>query len=79
MDQVWDYALDLKNFHETSHDRYIAPILIATKVKNISPVIALNSKERSQKSFYFVTGVQGAGKTLVGLNIATTHIGVNHG
>ncbi|TRZ77521.1 MAG: DUF2075 domain-containing protein [Deltaproteobacteria bacterium] len=29
-DQVWDYALDLKNFHETSHDKIIVPILIAT-------------------------------------------------
>ena len=34
IDQVWDYALDLKNFHESSHDKYIAPILIATKAKN---------------------------------------------
>jgi len=25
IDQVVDYALDLKNFHESSHDRYIAP------------------------------------------------------
>src|SRR4030065_2072995 len=31
IDQVWDYALDLKNFHETSHEQYIAPILIATE------------------------------------------------
>ena len=31
IDQVFDYALDLKNFHESSHNRYIAPILIATK------------------------------------------------
>lgn len=31
LDQVWDYALDLKNFHETSHNVYVAPILIATK------------------------------------------------
>lgn len=31
LDQVWDYALDLKNFHETSHDLFIAPLLIATK------------------------------------------------
>ena len=31
IDQVWDYALDLKNFHETSHDHFIAPVLIATK------------------------------------------------
>jgi hypothetical protein len=30
-DQVWDYALDLKNFHETSHHRPIAPILVATR------------------------------------------------
>ena len=29
LDQVMDYALDLKNFHETSHERLIAPILIA--------------------------------------------------
>ena len=26
IDQVWDYALDLKNFHETSHEHFIAPI-----------------------------------------------------
>src|SRR5690349_11398935 len=32
-DQVWDYALDLKNFHETSHSCYIAPLLIATRAK----------------------------------------------
>src|SRR5438132_84444 len=25
VDQVWDYALDLKNFHESSHDLYVAP------------------------------------------------------
>ena len=31
IDQVWDYALDLKNFHETSHHCVIAPILLATK------------------------------------------------
>lgn len=31
IDQVFDYALDLKNFHETSHEPLIAPILIATE------------------------------------------------
>jgi hypothetical protein len=36
VDQVWDYALDLKNFHETSHHCVIAPILIATQAKVIS-------------------------------------------
>ncbi len=29
-EQVWDYALDLKNFHEPSRDATIAPILVAT-------------------------------------------------
>jgi hypothetical protein len=39
IDQVWDYALDLKNFHETSHKHLIAPILIATEsIKSFSIV-----------------------------------------
>lgn len=162
VDQVWDYALDLKNFHETSHDLYIAPILIATRANGANPIIAAtpkhdqllfpitssvdlignvieqvlsfaegpnidttqwetgrycptptiieaalalygghsvkeisrsdasainlsqtsdsisdiirSAKEHSRKAICFVTGVPGAGKTLVGLNIATTHI-----
>jgi DUF2075 family protein len=163
IDQVWDYALDLKNFHETSHDKLIAPILIATQAKRpystisitpqndqlLIPILsnsesllnamqsvldfcqddesidiqdwekgryhptptiieaamalynnhsvanisrsdasAINlsktaeavseiirySKDNSEKAICFVTGVPGAGKTLVGLNIATTHI-----
>src|SRR6266487_300251 len=28
LDQVCDYALDLKNFHESSRDLFIAPVLI---------------------------------------------------
>ncbi len=162
IDQVFDYALDLKNFHEPSHEGFIAPVLIATESRDVVPVIAMTpqndkllypiksnidtlrqvindtllfadgravdegawitgrycptptiieaakalysghsvseisrndasainltqtsnavseiirlSKERSEKSICFVTGVPGAGKTLVGLNIATTHI-----
>ncbi|GAB4314719.1 MAG: DUF2075 domain-containing protein [Candidatus Zixiibacteriota bacterium] len=31
IDQVYDYGLDLKNFHEQSHDKTIVPILVATK------------------------------------------------
>jgi len=161
-DQVWDYALDLKNFHDTSHDRYIVPILIATEADSLvisatltpqndllfnpvktnakqlggaiesalalidgemvnqlewengrycpTPTIieaamalyndhtvedisrkdasAINlqqttdaisevissSRINSCKSICFITGVPGAGKTLVGLNIATKHI-----
>jgi len=162
VDQVWDYALDLKNFHGSSYEHYIAPILIATHAENsLSAIIvtpqndkllfpikcnaellgqvikdvlhfaegnsidpdqwelgrycptptiveaalalynghsvsdisrndatAINlsltseaiseiihsSKDKSHKSICFVTGVPGAGKTLVGLNIATKHI-----
>jgi len=163
IDQVWDYALDLKNFHETSHDVFIAPILISTEAnisetfisfttsedKILTPVkcnkeiignvidqvllinedeesiiktvwengrysptptiieaamalyaghsvseisrsdasainlsitsnaiatIIQKSKNEKHKSICFLTGVPGAGKTLVGLNIATTQI-----
>jgi hypothetical protein len=165
IDQVWDYALDLKNFHEGSHEPPIAPILIATGAANPVPCLgttrqtdnlllpirsngetladvlrqvlefvdaptmdpvrweagryyptptiieaamalynghsvtdisrrdadAINltrtsqaisqiirsSKANSRKSICFVTGVPGAGKTLVGLNIATKHIDKN--
>ena len=162
LDQVCDYALDLKNFHETSYSRFIVPILIATNARtiayticatpqndkllcpvrcntdslgqvidsvlafaaddpNIDPIewqrgrycptptiieaalalykghsvsdisrndaTAINltvtaeaisrivraSKEGGFKSICFVTGVPGAGKTLVGLNTATKH------
>ena len=161
-DQVWDYALDLKNFHETTHNKPVAPVLVATGAKKavttiattqqddgvllpiysssdqladifeqvllfcdgpsidprqwdlgryhptptiVEAAIALysghnvaeisrsdagavnlsqtseavariiqSSRELSRKSICFVTGVPGAGKTLVGLNIATKHI-----
>ena len=162
IDQVWDYALDLKNFHETSHALAIAPVLIATGAKRVRPCIAAtplndrllcpilsdstglfeiieqvlafvdgptidiaqwetgrycptptiieaamalygghsvaeisrsdadainltetsdaisavvrSAEARRHKAICFVTGVPGAGKTLVGLNIATKHI-----
>jgi hypothetical protein len=38
-EQVWDYALDLKNFHEASYDRFIAPIHIATKAESANPIV----------------------------------------
>jgi hypothetical protein len=36
-DQVWDYALDLKNFHEASHLAPIVPILVATAAESSPP------------------------------------------
>lgn len=38
--QVCDYALDLKNFHETSHAPLIAPVLLATAAAAPDVVIA---------------------------------------
>ena len=32
--QVWDYAIDLKNFQEGSRDRILIPIVVASKEKN---------------------------------------------
>ena len=37
IEQVWDYALDLKYFHEASHNAVIVPILIATEAPNLIP------------------------------------------
>jgi hypothetical protein len=36
IDQVWDYALDFKYFHEASHDICIVPVLIATEAPDQS-------------------------------------------
>jgi hypothetical protein len=38
IDQVLDYAMDLKNFHKESHNKIIVPILIATK----APIVNMN-------------------------------------
>jgi DUF2075 family protein len=43
LDQVCDYALDLKNFHETSHAAPIAPIVIATQAESAAAAIAYTS------------------------------------
>jgi DUF2075 family protein len=34
IEQVWDYALDLKNFHKPSHSLLLVPILVATQAKS---------------------------------------------
>lgn len=41
IDQVWDYALDLKNFHSASHSAKIVPVLVATEAKE-PPLYALS-------------------------------------
>jgi len=42
IDQVLDYALDLKNFHKFSQDNLIVPILVATKYSNSSTDIQMS-------------------------------------
>lgn len=49
-----------------------------TQTSEVVSDIIKNSRDRSQKSICFVTGVPGAGKTLVGLNIANKHIDKNN-
>jgi hypothetical protein len=45
IEQVWDYALDLKNFHKTSHDRTIIPILCASNARAGFPTQILFDSE----------------------------------
>lgn len=42
VDQVLDYALDLKNFHKFSQDHLIVPILVATKYRDSSTEIQIS-------------------------------------
>lgn len=42
VEQVWDYALDLKNFHQESHNKLIFPLLIATD----APDSSITTKEK---------------------------------
>ena len=78
VDQVLDYALDLKHFHKFSEDRLIVPILIATDYGNTSTEIQM-SVYNDRIVNPLVTGVPGAGKTLVGLDVAVkqTYQGTN--
>jgi hypothetical protein len=42
LDQVVDYALDLKHFHETSHDVPVVPILVATEARAVTVQAAMD-------------------------------------
>jgi len=43
VEQVWDYALDLKNFHKSSHNVVIVPVLVATEANECYTEIQLTS------------------------------------
>lgn len=49
IEQVWDYALDLKSFHQPSHDSIMIPILIATNASNS----LIEFKSTSHNDFLF--------------------------
>lgn len=46
IDQVVDYSLDLKNFHETSHNKLIAPILVATEARQVTTTISYTEDKK---------------------------------
>ena len=52
-EQVIDYALDLKNFHEGSHSARLIPLLVATEAKsysnNLDRVLNLDSAAKCNK------------------------------
>jgi hypothetical protein len=43
LDQVYDYALDLKNFHQTSHEAPIAPVVISTRAQSAATSVAYSA------------------------------------
>lgn len=43
IDQAYDYALDLKNFHKASHDLNIVPILIATDAVDVDMNLSIDN------------------------------------
>ena len=45
IEQVWDYALDLKNFHEASHNAAIVPVLIATEAKAVAVTLEADADQ----------------------------------
>jgi len=43
VNQVWDYALDMKNFHSASHTATIVPILVATRAADLGVQAVIES------------------------------------
>jgi len=59
IDQVHDYALDLKNFHLGSHDLPIVPILVATKASHAPAPLAWAADSVAEP---VLAGVRGSGQ-----------------
>lgn len=65
VDQVVDYALDLKNFHETSHAATVAPVLIATQATSAFSMVAYSKDDRVLQAI--LTNGQGLTEVLCGV------------
>ncbi|HTD29729.1 MAG TPA: DUF2075 domain-containing protein [Xanthomonadaceae bacterium] len=46
IEQVWDYALDLRNFHSASHHVPVVPILVATRARTALMEIGCHAYDR---------------------------------
>ncbi len=46
IDQAYDYAIDLKYFHEGSHNLNVVPILVATHAKTVPITIVAHQREQ---------------------------------
>lgn len=57
LDQVIDYALDLKHFHEASHNLHVAPILVATDAEEAPLVVTLDGHQ--DKTFNAICATAG--------------------
>lgn len=63
VEQVMDYALDLKNFHRFSHDRIIVPILVPTERETASTIF--NPSIYNDRIFNpIITGASNLRKTI---------------
>ncbi len=50
--QVWDYAIDLKNFQEGSLDRFMVPILVCTRAKDRECSFTLEQRESNPDNVF---------------------------
>jgi len=63
IEQVWDYALDLKNFHKPSHNLLLVPILVATHAKS-RPIEIITSSHNDNLVNPLKTNANSLGNTV---------------
>jgi len=63
IEQVWDYALDLKNFHKPSHNLLLVPILVSTRSKT-TPFEIITSSHNDNLINPLKTNAENLGDTI---------------